>query len=250
MYVSHQIKVSRFRKRILATERRESRLLRRKFACSKRTLLIRTDLLFYLFYFSDLIFCNITFNSNFFNFSIIDHRLAVVNRDKIFMLCGSWFFVLWSNFNQECCPLLSCLASPKCNQIPFRKGSLSYICWNYFEWTGEQGLVDEAQKALEEAEALKKVPHVLNLFAYYFKLLNPYLAAVFRYKFLAFTCVMALKIWFFYHSFLPGRNQHQTLQSTRRLMCGLWVEFPWFITRLNDKSWNCISTNTAKQTWE
>lgn len=30
-----------------------------------------------------------------------------------------------------------------------------YVCW-----TGEQGMIDEAQKALEEAEALKKVFHL------------------------------------------------------------------------------------------
>ncbi len=31
-------------------------------------------------------------------------------------------------------------------------------------WTGELGMVDEAQKAMEEAEALKKVSHTLKLF--------------------------------------------------------------------------------------
>jgi hypothetical protein len=31
-------------------------------------------------------------------------------------------------------------------------------------WTGELGMVDEAQKAMEEAEALKKVSRTLKIF--------------------------------------------------------------------------------------
>lgn len=37
------------------------------------------------------------------------------------------------------------------------------ISWSFVTFSGEQGLVEEAQKALEEAEALKKVLFLLKI---------------------------------------------------------------------------------------
>jgi predicted AAA+ superfamily ATPase len=74
------------------------------------------------------------------------------------------------------------------------------------ERTGEQGLIDEAQKALEEAEALKKVIH---LFYFIMKVIV--------------IChgSKSKDLLFFNHSFLPGRSQHWILQSIQLLMFGL-----------------------------
>jgi hypothetical protein len=104
------------------------------------------------------------------------------------------------------------LATPKCRNKCLLLGKALCFLFKlyYLERTGEQGLIDEAQKALEEAEALKKVIH---LFYFIIDLFMKVIVICHGSK--------SKDLFFFNHSFLPGRSQHWILQSIQLLMFGL-----------------------------
>jgi hypothetical protein len=106
------------------------------------------------------------------------------------------------------------LATPKCRNKCLLLGKALCFLFKlyYLERTGEQGLIDEAQKALEEAEALKKVIHLFYFIIDLFMKVIVICRHGSKSKDLPFC---------FNHSFLPGRSQHWILQSIQLLMFGL-----------------------------